>query len=65
MIVFNDAEKNFDVSHPRCGNHIYRVEEICTRHTVRTQLYYQKWYTKYQLHVSAIISAIIRLYSTL
>jgi hypothetical protein len=44
---------------------IYRVTEICTRHAVRTQLYYQKWYTKYQLHVSAILLAIIRLYSTL
>ena len=44
---------------------IYRVTEICTRHAVRTQLYYHKWYTMYQLHVSAIILAIIRLYSTL
>jgi len=35
------------------------VKEICTRHRVRTQLYYQKWYTKYQLHVSAIILSII------
>ena len=55
------------VSHPykTTGKIIYRVNEICTRHTARTQLYYQKRYTKYQLHVSAIILAIVRLYSPL
>ena len=34
--------QDFEVRHPHCVNHIYRVNEICTRHTVRTQLYYQE-----------------------
>jgi hypothetical protein len=34
--------RNFEVSHPRCVYHIHRVNEICTRNTVKTQLYYQE-----------------------
>jgi hypothetical protein len=32
----------FEVSHPHCVYHVHRVNEICTRHAVRTQLYYQE-----------------------
>jgi hypothetical protein len=53
----------FEMSHPRCVNPITKITKYVLDIQSEHNYISKKWYTKYQLHVSATILAIIRLYS--